>query len=64
MRTFIASKLAVTAILTLFTLAFAWNLVQGSGLTRRGHSLPEAETVLVSHGPGIPPDPWEGVRLS
>ena len=56
------NKIAFFAILFLFTAAFAWNSAQGTVVS--GHSMIAAGSVLLAHGPTIPPDPWEGVRLA
>src|ERR1035441_5059039 len=56
MRNFFSNKLAYVAILSLFTLACAWNMTHGTP-TFSGH-FPLANRTLTSHGPSLPPDPW------
>jgi hypothetical protein len=56
------NKIVLFAILFLFTAAFARNSAQGT--VDNGHSMIAADSVLLAHGPSVPPDPWEGVRLA
>ncbi len=65
MLRFLENKFAVAAILTLFALALGWNVAQGgSGFSLRGRGSADPEQVLLAHGPGAPPDPWEEVRVA
>ena len=64
MRRFFDSKFAFIAVLSLFTSAFTWNMVHGTGATVDGHRLVLPDVMLVAHGPSIPPDPWDGVRIA
>ena len=56
------NKVAILAILFLSTATLAWNSVQGTVVN--GHSIIAADSVLLAHGPSVPPDPWDGVRLA
>ncbi len=60
MRRFLENKLAAAAILSLFSLASAWNAFNGTAPTAASHALTSPDTVTVAHGPLTPPDPWEG----
>ena len=64
MRKFFDSRFAFIAVLSLFTFAFAWNMVHHDGAIDAGHLLIAPDAVLFAHGPSIPPDPWDGVRLA
>ena len=64
MRRFFDSKFAFIAVLSLFTSAFTWNMVHGTGATVGGHRLVLPDVMLVAHGPSIPPNPWDGVRIA
>ena len=59
MRRFFESKIAVASTSLLFALAFAWNATQGNPAPT-GHLLFTSETVMLAHGPVLPPDPWAG----
>ena len=63
MRKFFAGKFAFIAIFFLFTFAFTWNLVHGAGATVGGLFV-AAPDVTLAHSPSVPPDPWDGVRLT
>ncbi|MCX6627624.1 MAG: hypothetical protein NTW28_08350, partial [Candidatus Solibacter sp.] len=64
MRSFFDSKFAFIAVLSLFTFAFTWNMMHGTTATAGGHLLVLPDVTLVAHGPTIPPDPWDGVRIA
>ena len=64
MRKFFDSKFAFIAVLSLFTSAFTWNIMQGVGATNSGHMLLAPDAVLLAHGPSVPPDPWDSVRIA
>ena len=64
MRKFFDSKFAFIAVLSLFTSAFTWNILQGAGATNSGHMLLAPDAVLLAHGPSVPPDPWDSVRIA
>jgi hypothetical protein len=58
MRRFFENKLAVAAILSLFLLASAWNVISGAAPTAGPVLLPQ-DVVTIAHGPLLPPDPWD-----
>ena len=62
MRRFFENKnnVAWFAIPFLFITALA--CIQGTAVD--GHPMIATDSVLLAHGPSIPPDPWEGVRLA
>ena len=64
MRRFFENKVAAATVVSLFSLASAWNVLGGVPQT----SIRPASfgRVTVAHGPLLPPDPWEtvaGVRV-
>jgi len=56
---FLESKIAFAATSTLFALAIAWNISQGSTLIT-GHLQVRTQVETVAHGPMLPPDPCSG----
>jgi len=59
MRKFFENKFAFAAIVSLFALAFAWNMSQGLE-PRTSHLPAPSNDSNVAHGPMLPPDPWAG----
>ena len=57
MRRFFENKVAAATVVSLFSLASAWNVLGGVPQT----SIRPASfgRVTVAHGPLLPPDPWE-----
>ena len=64
MRRFFESRSVAAATFTLFVLAYSWNATQGTGSVTPGHALFAPDAVLIAHGPGLPPDPWEKTLAS
>jgi hypothetical protein len=62
MLRFFEKKTALLTICSLFTVALAWNTVQGASAAIPDHRLTNG--ITVAHGPTFPPDPWEGVRVA
>jgi hypothetical protein len=68
MRRFFENKFAFAAVVALFLLGFAWNLLHGPSATVgslvsspviSGALSPDTgNAVLTAHGPLTPPDPW------
>jgi hypothetical protein len=56
------NRVAFFAIPFLLTAAFASSSVPGTVVNI--YPTITADPVLLAHGPSIPPDPWEGVRLA
>jgi hypothetical protein len=56
------NRVAFFAISVLLTAAFATSSVAGTVVNK--YPTITADPVLLAHGPSIPPDPWEGVRLA
>jgi hypothetical protein len=63
MRSFFENKIVVAASSCLFTLAFAWNATHGTH-PLNGHQLMRGQSVVVAHGPVLPPDPWAGGNVA
>jgi len=59
MYRFFENKVAFAAILLSFSVAFAWNLTQGTKPCA-AHEFFQAAALKVAHGPILPPDPWAG----
>jgi len=72
MRRFFENKMAYTAVVLLFALAFAWNVSHGATAPLsnpllvspvsdvQGSSVPSAtEPARIASGPTMPPPPWE-----
>jgi hypothetical protein len=57
-------KFAFIAVFSVSTFAFTWNVLHGAGTTVGGHTLTASHAVLLAHGPTVPPDPWDGVRVA
>jgi hypothetical protein len=62
MRKFFENKIAFATISSLFALAFALNFSQGATAPSGLHARPAAMTAAM-HGPTMPPNPWDGVRV-
>ena len=66
MRSFLENKVAYAATVSLFTAALAWNSGHGGISAIPGHlflPLEHSDAEVIAHGPSMPPDPWEGVRV-
>jgi len=61
MRKFFENRFAAAAILSLFSLATAWNALNGAAVPAASHILLSPDVITVAHGPLLPPDPWETV---
>lgn len=65
MRRFMENKSAVFTVMSLFALAFASNVAQGSGWALTARPLVSLEVqIATAHGPGMPPDPWEKTTVA
>ena len=62
MRRFFSAKFALIAFSIVFTSAFTWNIIAGA--TALGHGLTAPSAVRIAHGPSMPPDPWDAVRIA
>ena len=60
MPRFFDNKIAFGAIIFVFTIAFAWCVIHGTGMPLPGHFMLDHDSMNVAHGPTLPPDPWEG----
>src|SRR5258707_13739953 len=60
MPRFFDNKIAFGAIIFVFTIAFAWCVIHGTGMPLPGHLMLDPDSMNVAHGPTLPPDPWEG----
>jgi hypothetical protein len=56
-------KFAFIALLSLLTSLFTWNMVRGTRVASGSLAMVPGVT-LVAHGPSLPPDPWDGVRIA
>ena len=63
MRRFLENKVAYAATVSLFTMALAWNLVHGNRALASGTHVIAPDPTVIAHGPIMPPDPWDGVRV-
>jgi hypothetical protein len=52
------------ALLSLFISALTWNMVDSVGANAGRSALLSPDVPLVAHGPTVPPDPWDGVRIA
>ena len=64
MSRFFDSKYVFVVVLSLFSFAFTLNMVRGADATANSHFLLAPNVILQAHGPSIPPDPWDGVRIA
>ena len=64
MSRFVENKFMFAAVLLLFALACASNLIEGAGVPVPSHSPLASDPVTVAHGPSMPPDPWESGQLA
>ena len=61
---FFENKLAFAVIVGLFALALTANALQGATLPPPDRSETGPKLVALTHGPSLPPYPWENLRVA
>ena len=59
MHRFLENQVAYAATASLFAIALAWNVTQGTQ-PLVGHMFMQPQPIVLAHGPMLPPDPWAG----
>jgi hypothetical protein len=59
MKKFFENKFAFVVVSFLFASALTWNLTHGGETVPSGHLLSKPAQTLLTHGPSMPPDPWD-----